>query len=81
MTEKDVLNEFETFGWKVIRNDNICMVLKRYEVVLTISKLTKIYHCCLPTANDYRWAIDMYDHYLLHKLFKIWGWLLDEKED
>ena len=40
MTEQDVLNEFEKIGWKVKRNDNICLILKREEDVLTISKLS-----------------------------------------
>ena len=75
MTEQDVLNEFEKIGWQVTRNDNICMILKREEDVLTISKLSKWYHCCLPQANEYRLPIDMDDHKLLHELFKIWGWL------
>lgn len=75
MTEQDVLNEFEKIGWQVTRNDNICMILKMEDIVLTISKISKWYNCCLPIANDYRWAINLHDHKLLHALFKIWGWL------
>ena len=74
-TEKDVLNKFEKLGWQVKRNDNICMILERYEVVLTISKLSKWYNCCLPGSDDYRWSIYLNEHKLLHALFKIWGWL------
>ena len=74
-TEKDVLNKFEKLGWQVKRNDNICLILKREEDVLTISKLSKWYHCCLPQADEYRLPIDMDDHKLLHALFKIWEWL------
>lgn len=75
MTEKDVLHEFLKLGWKVTRNDNICLRLQHEEDVLTISKMSKWYHCSLPNANDYRLPIDIKEHKLLTELFKLWGWL------
>ena len=73
MTEKDVLHEFLKLGWKVVRNDNIGLRMVKNEDCLTISKLSKWYHCCLPNGD--RLPIDIKEHKLLTELFRVYGWL------
>lgn len=70
-TEADILNDFEKLGWTPIRNDEGSLVLRKFDTVISILKLSKTYYCCIPSLNERRVSIEMQEHKLLNELFEV----------
>ena len=76
-TEQEVLNDFEKLGWSVIKETNGCLKFRKFDTILSISKLSQWYSCSIPSSGSLSVPIDMQEHKLLTELFNIWGWLND----
>lgn len=74
-TEQEILNEFvDKLEYRVNNNDERYIILSQYGKHIDINKKDKTYECyLLDTGNPYV-PIELEEHILLHKLFKVWGW-------
>ena len=74
-TEEEILKDFEKIGWLFLRNNERELAFRKFDSVLSISKLSQWYSCSIPSSGRLSIPIDMQEHKLLHELFICWRWL------
>ena len=73
--EKKILKEFEEdLEYRINTNDEKWLILSQYGKHIDINKKNKTYECYLLDVGTPYVPIEIKEHYLLHKLFELWGW-------
>ena len=76
-TEQEILKDFEKIGWLILRNNHTELAFRKFDSVLSISKVSQWYSCSMPSSGRLSIPIDMQEHQLLHELFICYGWIGD----
>lgn len=74
-TEEEILKDFEKLGWLFLRNNERELAFRKFDSVISISKVSQWYSCSIPSSGRLAIPINMQEHKLLTELFTIWGWL------
>ena len=80
-TEKEILKDFEKYGYTKQFWKDYILILEGTEVSLEIDTKHKWFRSCVWNSilsnRKHSWYLSMNDHKLLHELFECWGWIND----